>query len=107
MSLRDNATNTLQLMATAFNRLPYGKDLLNGPFSQLLATALRSRSTTARNEAVVLLSHAVTRCDALSPHLASLQRLGHSKKESLDFFQNIRHVQSNKQTQALQKYVTL
>ncbi|KZS08061.1 Small subunit processome component 20 [Daphnia magna] len=100
-SLRDNASLTLQIMTAAFNRLKYGKTMLNEHFIPQLRLLVRSSIETVRHEGISILSKAVSNCSAMNASLNSLRKLRKEGDVEVDFFENCRHLQTHRRSRAL------
>lgn len=103
-SLRDNASLTLQIMTAAFNRLKYGKTMLNEHFIPQLRLLVRSSIETVRHEGISILSKAVSNCSAMNASLNSLRKLRKEGDVEVDFFENCRHLQTHRRSRALLRY---
>ena len=105
ISLRDNASYTLQQMTAAFARLKFGKMALNDHFLPQLRLLLRSPKEVVRHEGVSVLGKAVSNCGSLNAALDSLKRLRKADDAEGDFFENSRHLQTHRRSRALLRYV--
>lgn len=92
---------TLQIMSSAFERLKYGKTMLNEHFIPQLRLVLRSTNETVRHEGVSILGKAVTNCGQMNASLNSLKKLRKAGDVEVDFFENSRHLQTHRRSRAL------
>jgi hypothetical protein len=102
-SLKDSASYSLQQMAAAFGRVPYGKSVPSQHFLPQLRLLIRSKTEPARYEGVLLLGETVSHCATLTASLGSLRKILKADAE-LDFFGNSRHIQTHRRSRALLRF---
>lgn len=105
ISLKDNASFTLQQMTSALARWKFGKVLLNDHFLPQLRILIRSSNETVRHEAVSILGQTVLHCGALNAAISSMKRLRKPGDSETDFFENSRHLQTHRRSRALLRFV--
>lgn len=91
-------------MTKAFERLKYGKRMLNDHFIPQLRLLIQSSNETIRHEAISILSQAVANCGDLNVSLKSLRKLRKVGDVETDFFENSRHLQTHRRSRALLRY---
>jgi len=91
-------------MTKAFERLKFGKTMLNNHFIPQLRLLIQSENETIRHEAVSILSQAVVNCGGLNAALNSLRKLRKAGDVETDFFENSRHLQTHRRSRALLRY---
>lgn len=101
VSLRDNASLTLQTLTSAFERLKYGKSMMKEHFIPQLRILIRSTNEVVRHEGVSILGKTVVNCGHLNASLECLKRLKKSGDAEADFFENSRHLQTHRRSRAL------
>lgn len=102
----DNASLTLQMMTSAFERWKFGKNLLNDHFIPQLRLLIRSPKETVRHEGVSILSKAVSNCGSMNTSLNSLRKIRKEGDVEVDFFENCRHLQTHRRSRALLRYIS-
>ena len=106
-SLKDSASYSLQQMAAAFGRLPYGKSVLTQHFLPQLRLLIRSKTEPVRHEGVLLLGETVSHCATLTASVGGLRKLRKAGDAELDFFENSRHIQTHRRSRALLRFAPL
>jgi U3 small nucleolar RNA-associated protein 20 len=104
LSIRTNASNLLQRFITLVDTSSEGPmvDMLLQVVMPGLRKTFKHKAELVRNEALLVLAHAVKTCSGV-PLLAEMLPLLGGEDEELNFFTNVSHIQVHRRARALRR----